>query len=429
MRVIQTLLLLILIGVGIYKYVDDHILGAYWRMHCNDFKHIYLGAELLVKAGNPYDVKQLFLAAKYHGIENLNPYVYPPFTGLVLGFLTLFPFEKAAHIWFALNHLFFWLSIIIIFIGLRLPLRLGFVALALIMAGTMFPLYRTLTAGQLNCALLLLVALIWWAYSQDKDIWTGLLIGFATLFKLAPGIFFLFLLWKRRWRTFGFAVLFLLIFQFFSMSVTNPAVHMDFFPVAQAMSYGHSTWEVFGMDFYRDPFNQSFNSFFHHIFTVNPHTIPWVELAPKFADIFTYIVSLALLMIGLFQTFPVKRESTKVGEDLEFSLFTFLMLLLPSLFWDHYLVVLIFPIFVLSRFLTLKRYVEWILFVAAIIIICIPIPFGARLFSRGAGILFMSLKLWATMILFGLTVYYISNIRKTRITVKLDYRAWEEEHS
>lgn len=410
--VIKILLLVVTAG-SIYFYVQDNCINAYRRMHINDFKHIYLGSELLLKGGNPYDVRQLFLAAHLHNVERLNPYVYPPFTGLVLGFLTFFDLPTSARIWFGLNHIFLWLSIVLLFISLRLPLRLQYLALATFLSGTMFPFYRTLTAGQLNCILLLLIVLIWWAYMSGNSFWTGFLTAFATLFKLAPAVFFLFFIWKRNWRTLGYAILSLILLMALSVGLVGIRVHLDFIPVVQAMSYGHSTWASLGMDFYRDPFNQSFNSFFHHLFTENPYTTPWIELTPFLANVFTYIMSICLLLIVLAWTLPGKKLTPIGGEDLEFSLFVFLMLLLPSLFWDHYLTILIFPIFILSRYVNPGEYLRLVLFVGSVVIVCIPINFGAPEFRKGLGILLMSGKLWATLVLMGLTLFYLRKSRQS----------------
>ncbi|MCD6385804.1 DUF2029 domain-containing protein [Candidatus Sumerlaeota bacterium] len=401
-------LLWLVIAVAMYFYVKDNCINAYHRMHINDFKHIYLGAEVLLKGGNPYDARQLFTAAHLHNVRRLNPYVYPPFTGLVLGFLTFFDLFTAARIWFLLNHFFLWLSIVLLFISLRLPLRVSYFALGVFLGGVMFPFYRTLTAGQLNCALLLLIVLIWWAYSRKKYVWAGFLVAFATLFKLAPAIFFLLFLWRRDWRTLRYAILSLIVLVVLSIGLVGLRVHLDFIPVLKAMSYGHSTWAAFGMDFYRDPFNQSFNSLFHHLFTENPYTTPWIKLSPYIANIFTYIVAISLVVIVLARTLPARRISATGREDLEFSLFVFLMLLIPSLFWDHYLTILIFPIFVLSRYVNPGHYPGLFLFVCSVAIVCIPINFGAPAFRRGLGILLMSAKLWATLILMGLTFFYLT---------------------
>ncbi len=401
----------IIIAVSLYFYISHYILFAYRFMHCNDFKHIYIGAEVLVKGGNPYDINQLFFAAHLHGIERLNPYVYPPFTGLVLGFLTFFDFLTAARVWFVLNHLFLWLSIALIFISMRLPLKPGYIALTTLLAGTLYPFFRTLTAGQLNCALLLLIVLTWWAYSRKKFLWAGFIVAFATLFKLSPGIFFLFFLWKRNWRAVGYGFLFFIILLGFSISVANPEVHVQFLPLLSAMSYGHSTWASLGMDFFRDPFNQSFNSLFHHLFTQTPYTVPIIEFGETFANILTYLVSIGLILLVLGNTMPLKGSQRR-PEELEFSLFVFLSLLIPSLMWDHYLTMLIFPIFVIARHIKPRDYLQIVLFVLALYVVCRPILFSAPAFQQGIGILLMSCKLWATLILFTLNIHYLCEYRR-----------------
>lgn len=398
---------------GIFFNCQQNILLALRRMHLNDFKHIYLGAELLVRGGNPYDVEQIFLAARLHQIRTLNPYVYPPFTGQVLAFLTMFPLRQAAVFWFVLNHIFFWSSIVILFVALRLPLSLSYMTLAAVLGGGLFPFYRTLTAGQLNCALLLLISLLWWAYSRHREFWTGFLTAFASLFKLSPGIFILYFLWLRQWRLLGFSLLWLVILSGVSFLITPPAVQFDFIPVLQDMSYGRSTWADLGMDFYRDPYNQSFNSLFHHLLTSNPYTEPWLYLSPAIANLLTYFISFLLLVLVLWLTKSLKEQPTaSPPEDLKFSLFLFLSLLLPSLLWDHYLTLLVFPIFVLARRLHREQPIPIFLFIAGVVIISMPFNFSAPAFQRGIGVLAMSTKLWGTLLLFLLNIYFILKYRQ-----------------
>ena len=133
---------------------------AFSHRHNNDFKHIYLGAEVLKNGGDPYDPNTLFLFAQKHNIRSLNPYFYPPFRGAVLIPLTFLSFPKASVCWFVVNHALLWLGILFIFLALELRLNLRNLAFAFLLTGFSFPLYRTLTAGQLNLVLLFLYSLI-----------------------------------------------------------------------------------------------------------------------------------------------------------------------------------------------------------------------------------------------------------------------------
>ncbi|MCX7765616.1 MAG: hypothetical protein N2246_02790, partial [Candidatus Sumerlaeia bacterium] len=152
----------------------------------------------------------------------------------------------------------------------------------------------------------------------------------------------------------------------------------------------------------------SFNSLFHHLLTINPYTEPWVQLTPEIANLLTYFISFLLLIVVLWLTSPLKeRVINPTAEDLKFSLFVFLSLLVPSLLWDHYLTLLVFPIFVLARRLQRKQLIPILIFTAGVLIISIPFNFSAPAFQQGLGVLAMSAKLWGTLLLFLLNIYFV----------------------
>lgn len=196
-KIILCIILIIYCG---HYYLQTNGSLVLSSMHSNDFKHIYLGAEILRAGCSPYDSDLLFLAAEAHNVGAINPYVYLPFTGIVMSPLTFLQFDTAAKEWFLLNHIFLWSSILIIFFALRSKISLFKITFFIALTSIYFPFYRTLTAGQLNVFILFLFSLILLAHSYKNSFWTGILIAFTTLFKLTPGILLLFFLLKRQWR-------------------------------------------------------------------------------------------------------------------------------------------------------------------------------------------------------------------------------------
>lgn len=395
-------------ALAAFFYFNQNVYTAFYRAHNNDFHHLYLGAKLLRKGGSPYDVELLYVAMRLHGSDRLNPYVYLPFTGLVLAPLTFLSLSGASHVWFVVNHLFLFASLIILIHLLPMRLRLEHVAFVLLVAAFSVPFYRTLTAGQLNAALLLLYCLIWWASERKRPILTGSLLAVATLFKISPGILFLYFLWKRDWRVVGWGMAVLVVLLAASVVAVGPQVHLDFLPLLQQMSYGQSTWAEFGRTYYVDPGNQSFNSLFHHLFAENPYTTPLVHLGARFANWLTLAAAALFAALVLVVTWP-RRTATPVNSPhsslLHYSLFIFLSLLIPSLMWDHYLVVLFLPIFAIyAQLFGTQRVVPILLFVIGVALICVSINFEHPAFRSGLGIFLMSTKLLATLILFFLTL-------------------------
>ena len=63
--------------------------------------------------------------------------------------------------------------------------------------------FRSLSAGQLNGPLVLAYPLVLLALRRKRDGMAGFIAAAAALFKLSPGILFLYFLWKGRWRAAG----------------------------------------------------------------------------------------------------------------------------------------------------------------------------------------------------------------------------------
>lgn len=394
--------------IALVCYGTFQVCGAFLHRHNNDFKHIFVGAEILRYGGNPYDDETFWMAAHGNGFVYMNPYVYLPFTGLVLVPLTFLGFNTASATWFILNHLFLWLSVYLLFKALNLRFDLFNIAIAVLLVGCLAPLYRTLTAGQLNCALLLLYSLILYLYKERRIVLMGLVAAFALHFRITPGILLLFFLWRRDFKTFLWTMIFTVGWGIAGLLCAGYETHRAFLPVLQDMSYGKSTWSDYEMTFHIDPTNQSFNSLFHHLFTENKYTTPVVNLGAGFANGITMVTSLVLLVVVLALT--LKRKSTASGtaslfgirDMLDYSLFIFLSLFIPSLCWDHYLVLLILPALVVLQYLYDKMNpAVLVLVILGWIAIAIPVSFQILPVTSIFAPFFMSYKLLGALLIFA----------------------------
>ena len=394
---------LILIAAGLYVFFQ--LFTPVTRLHGNDFKHLYLGAKIIRQGNNPYHEERIFYEARRSGFRTVLPYVYLPFTGLMLVPLTLFRFSTASLIWFVINHAFLIFGLYLLVMDYSGRRRLDFLFLWIAYLALFYPLTRNLTAGQLNVVLFLCFVLVWKFHEKKIPAAVGAVTAFAALFKLSPGILFLYFLWKRQWKNFFWSCGFAAVFMIFSVLIAGVGMHLDFMEVLGKMSYGHSTWEQYGQDFYRDPFNQSFNSLFHHLFTTNPYSKPWLKLNPETANGITTLVSLFLLGLVMFFTRPGKKGREHLDEKAHFSLFILLSLFIPSLCWDHYLVQALFPAVVAADLIRRSgRKIHCVIFSAALLVMAMPYNFHSELFKRGPGILLMSLKLWGMAAIFILII-------------------------
>jgi hypothetical protein len=437
-------------------------------MHGNDFKHIYIGSWMLAEGMNPYDAEKIRTLSAMRGFYSVNPYVYLPFTGLTMSPLICLDPPDALRAWFVANHLFVWGAVVLVFLSLGMRANSTNCAMMALTLAMSFPLFRTLTAGQLNCALLLLFSGVFAFERRGWAVAAGALAGFAFLYKLSPGILLIYFIWNGiaewrsreagdRWRPFpsGFRAA-------LAMSVATALLlagsiawvgldtHLAFRGTLRDMSYGHSTWSNFGMHFYRDLANQSFNSLFHHLFATTDETRAWIELGPVWADRATRFATL-VCVLGVFWVTRPKQSGFR-DMDMRFALFVLLALLIPSLYWDHYAIIAFWPLWacwnrlpersrvaalltMAGMTLALANVLEWPGFatiglialsailggvlgfryspvraplwsLAATLLLC-RFMYNYPAFLSGIGLLAASIRLWGTLILFGLCLSWM----------------------
>ncbi len=388
-------------------------LFASGRVHNNDFKHLWAGAVILAQGGNPYDPDVLLLAARQYGFESINPYVYLPATGLMLRPLAWLSFPAAAAVWFWGNLALAWACVLWGPRALAVPFRdrarwAGALFLTLPTALQGFgvsPFLRQMTAGQLNVGVLAAILGSVTLLIRGREVAAGVILGLAAAFKIAPAFLIVVLAGMRRWRAAAAAVGTLGLGLALSVGLVGWETHRAAIEVLRQMGYGSSTWAEFQMDFYRDPFNQSFNALFHHLVTENPHTRPWFDWGPRTADALTWLASLGTLGLFLASVLRYRRRpyfSPRWGEA-ETELFmagVIVMLLLPSLMWDHYMVQALAPLLWLFGAMNVRRRPDLAIFAAAAWgLFAVPWVHTGTVWRQGAGVLLLSIRLWGALLL------------------------------
>lgn len=391
------------------------------HLHSNDFKHIYLGMQAIWEGQDPYSAPSLLAMAQRYGLGNeaLNPYVYLPFTGIASGFLKFFSFPVAANLWFVLNHVLLFASLIIWTRCLSATVAQGYKTLMVfnvVFAAVAFshPLTRTLTAGQLNLVLLLCYAAAFYFLTiGNRERLAGAIMGFGAMFKLSPAIFVLFFVLQRRWKALAAMGQSIFVLLIVSVAIAGWKPHFEFLPVLSQMGYGRSTWQEYGATFWKDPWNQSINSLLSHLLVeANQVTLSWAACSQETANLLTTLASFILLAVYVKAAWRTQRGTVKnVGRPPEgyaarlFLATVVLSLLLPSLMWDHYLVILMLPVTWLAFHAWNERKLsQMALLLVAYLITIVPIRFDAESFRSGIGVLLMSSKLYPTLLLYWLCV-------------------------
>jgi hypothetical protein len=287
------------------------------------------------------------------------------------------------------------------------------VAGAAFLVGAM-PFLRQMTAGQLNVALLAMLILSLGLMSRGFAIGGGVVLGVAAAFKISP-LFSIVLLaaMRRRRAAIAASVAFGAILVV-SIAAVGLDVHLDFLPVLRDMGYGRSTG---GALFFRDHYNQSFNSLFHHLYAPNAIEVPpdghrpLIDLGIGFgaavANVFTFMASaaiLSLLCILLWRRgAPPTDGRWSDADDALFHVGVLAMLLLPSLMWDHYAVQALAAMMALfGATATLSSKARATVAVVAFALLAIPVAHADPRWMTGLGRAVMFVRLWGMILMFAL---------------------------
>jgi hypothetical protein len=305
--------------------------------HGNDLKHLYLASRLLGRGENPYPAAILETEAMKVGhpeMHRLNPYVYPPFTGYLFSWFGELDYNRAKTVWFWGSQALLLASLALFARGPNGVADLPWITALVASVAFFFPLFRSTTAGQLNHVLLFLLSLVFWFWRNGRKKAAGAVLGLATLVKVQPAFLIVWLAWKREWGALVSAILTIILLILVPGMYYGLNPYFDYIGTLKDMTYGSSTWSDRGAAFYVDPSNIGVPALLYRLFTTNPRTQPWIDLGST-----AYVLCLiwaALVFGSCLLCCRIRRRDE--DPEMEMSAWIFGMLLIPSLFWDHYLV-------------------------------------------------------------------------------------------
>jgi len=384
------------------------VLQSRGGVHDNDYKHIYAGSFILSQGGDPFEPELMFQAARQFKFESINPYVYPPTSGLLMRPFSLLSFPASSFVWYWFNLI---LALMCVLVGpwwLRIERANVARLISLFYLLFAFPFLRQMMAGQMNVALLGMLILALGLLIRRQSVLGGAVLAVAAAYKVAPFFIILALIPMRRWRAAvaGFIVFGALCFA--AESWSGGGKTLSFLTELPNMGYGKSTWPEFGNAYYKDPFNQSINSLMFHLFEGGGEIQSWLALGSRGANFLTWLCSLVLLAGFALELRNHRRFHPVLGpwnsrDTRLFHLAFLLMLLLPSLMWDHYVVQTLIVVMMLcgSTELT-RRPLRVPVLAAALLLLAWPVAFGHPDYRSGYGILIMSTRLWGVLLLLAL---------------------------
>lgn len=198
-----------------------------------------------------------------------------------------------------------------------------------------FPLFLSVMLGQVGHALLLPVAIAWWALRTDREGWAGGALGVALALKVFFGLFLVMFLIGRRWKAAALMVL-----------VGAAVSALGAIPLGW-QSFGGYRETLAAVDWYSAPWNASLLGSLMRVFV-------WSGLSASptvaIAGAALWAVGAGLVFVGMAViVHRLSQSRTPEAQDAIFGVTLTAMLVLSPLSWVYYLPLLIVALIVGMR--------------------------------------------------------------------------------
>lgn len=334
-------------------------------------------------------------------------YDNPPLTALLTTPLTLLNFRTAAGLFFLINFGFLLTSVALVCVSRReYLLRYPYWLLAPALVLNLDPVQDSLLLGQLDCTILLLITVCYWAYRNRRDALAGLSLGLAAMIKISPALLVAYFLFKRQFRVFAWATASAALVGTLSLLFAGTDSHVLFVTrILPTLLAGSAQME-----------NQSLSGFFNRLF-LGPSFTTDLAQAPPLPQVRVLTLVTSLVMVAA-SVFLVRRKLSNRDDlrfDLEFSLLIIALPLISSIAWHHYMTWYTLPFLVLlnpalwrslSRGSRLALTFVGCLFYASL---CVPIASYGASFLQGPAELMLSLRLYGALAFYGIFAYLLEH--------------------
>jgi len=375
-----------------------------WRDKCLDFYVYYLAAYGFAHKVDMYatgsNAAVWASLAQELGIRNYTmPYLYPPFTAMLVWPLTFFPPRWAAFIWLTTTAMTFIASAWLL--GNTFPRSFG-TTLSLALLLFFVPSLTTLHAGQVNGFLLLTLTFALYAFVRQRCLWTGIGIAIGAMLKIVPLAHLIYLAWRRCW----WAVLASVAAIFLLSLLAVPLVG-----VKGLISYVDNFFLLTGANqLVTSGASQSVFSFFARLLvaedgrwclTHNPAVAWWLGWG------------IALAIIGLTMVLCWPNGASERILALEFALVTAAVNLVMHHTWYHQLVLLLIPFFVVTEHALADPRRRWVLLPVAMGYLATNVH-GLFWHHLEFNPLLVSMPFYTSVMLWGLLAWMIAREKKVK---------------
>jgi hypothetical protein len=342
--------LVVLLGLARLRIILA-LIGSPATYQDRDIFQEYLMAKALVSGVNPYlplnELAQMFIG-KFSFLPHPAP--YPPFIAILSTPLLLFSINNVIIVWFIIE------LVCLIAIAVMLTTlwrgRVDWVQaiLVLFLLLSWYPVMVDLLYGQLTILIttLLLVALL--ALRKDKKILAGLVIGLSVAIKMFTWPLIIYFALKKDWRTLLTSCLTAIGLNLIALMVMGIGPIMDYYlqvtrqvaAIYHSFLTNYSLWSIgyrlfegtrpIGVDFISAP--------------------PLVNL-PQIAPLVSAGLAAAFLLTGLIWAIRSRDR------DIAFAILVCVIIAISPISWDHYYVMIIISLAVLSFNLLNHSFPTW----------------------------------------------------------------------
>lgn len=391
-----------------------------------DFPSFYYATELAFNGLSPYNMKNWNAVKLIHlPNQDLYPFLHIPFSLVLFYPLSLVDFQISQSILFIANIAATFLLIYLVFIKiLRKTILDPFVVIGGIFLLLFSPVRETISHGQVNIIVIVLICIFWWAHKENKSsLAISLPLAVSILLKIYPGIFLLFLLTKKNFKCILLTVGIIVLFSLVALSIFPPEIWTDWYSTIGSTSYGGIfarnilSWKVG---------NQSINGFISRFFLGVPNRqiasiSDYIFLLTRWqkmivSEALGYISFGFLLLIWIFLVLRKRMDaSNETRSDLEISMLLLTMYLVAPISWDHHLVFILPSIFVLLNNFISKNFLGGSFWVVIVLSVTLSVNFNLShpFFQNGIFGIFVSMHFLSVLGIWFmnlLTIYNSSRI-------------------
>ena len=363
-----------------------------------DFPSFYAAVKLVFEHGvTPYAHDHWLQAKAIVPDSTVYSFFYLPQSLLLLFPIKFLPYQAAKNMMLLINHA---LVLLILYLLLFKIFRLGFfhpfsVLTALYLFG-FNPLHETLSHGQVNLVVLVLICLALIATKQKKHpALAALCLTLAIFLKLYPALLLVYYMIKKDYKVILWAALIALVFTAAAVAILPGDIWADWYNnVFLLGGYGSDIHEVkAGVQE-----NQSLHGFTSRLF-LGAERVQTLISNPTLAVVVPYLLSGSILLLSCVILY--RNRDCENADELGYALLLLVMVLVAPLSWNHHIVFVLPAILMALKQITSNDNIGIWLFI--VILSALGLAFRIRFripaFRNGLSTLLISIKVYGLLLL------------------------------